>query len=111
MERPCLVPRGSEPSFRNSLFISFLLQFFSGVVSGTEQKNSTCLFLPWMSEKATKGPHTCDGLRLDGDRLTPVMSAVYQPINVPPAGAQAFLMDLLHIRRTGYNPPRGPSAG
>jgi hypothetical protein len=30
----------------------------------------------------------------------------HQPINVPTAGAQAFLMD----RRTGHNPPREPSA-
>jgi hypothetical protein len=29
----------------------------------------------------------------------------HQPINVPTAEAQAFLMDYLHIRRTGHNPP------
>jgi hypothetical protein len=33
----------------------------------------------------------------------------YQPNNVPTAGAQSFLMD--YTRRTGHNPPRGPSAG
>jgi hypothetical protein len=32
----------------------------------------------------------------------------HHPINVPAAGAQAFL---LNIRRTGHNPPRGPTAG
>jgi hypothetical protein len=32
----------------------------------------------------------------------------HQPINVPTAGAQAFLVD--YSRRTGHNPPRGPSA-
>jgi hypothetical protein len=31
----------------------------------------------------------------------------HQPINVPAAGEQAFR---LHIRRTGHNPPREPSA-
>jgi hypothetical protein len=31
---------------------------------------------------------------------------IVQPINVPTAGAQAFL----HIRRTGHNPPRVPTA-
>jgi hypothetical protein len=36
----------------------------------------------------------------------------HQPINIPTAGAQAFLMNYgLHIRRTGHNPPRVPSAG
>jgi hypothetical protein len=33
----------------------------------------------------------------------------HQPINVSTAGAQAFLMD--YTRRTGHNPPCGPSAG
>jgi negative regulator of replication initiation len=32
----------------------------------------------------------------------------HQPINVPTARAQAFLMD--HPQRTVHNPPRGPSA-
>jgi hypothetical protein len=30
-------------------------RYWSRVVSGTEQKNSTSLFLPWMSYKTTKG--------------------------------------------------------
>jgi hypothetical protein len=43
----------------------------------------------------------------------------HQPINVPTAGAQAFLCNSNNItwiddgiptRRTGHNPPRGPSA-
>jgi hypothetical protein len=33
----------------------------------------------------------------------------HQPINIPTAGAQDFLIDL-HIRRMGHNPPREPSA-
>jgi hypothetical protein len=33
----------------------------------------------------------------------------HQPINVPTAGAQAFLMDY-PTRRKGHNPPRGPNA-
>jgi hypothetical protein len=33
----------------------------------------------------------------------------HQPINVPTTGAQAFLW-ITHIRKKGYNPPRGPSA-
>jgi hypothetical protein len=33
----------------------------------------------------------------------------HQPINVPTAGAQPFLIGW--IRRMGHNPPRGPSAG
>jgi hypothetical protein len=34
----------------------------------------------------------------------------HQPINVPTTGAQAFLYGL-HIRSTGHDPQRGPSAG
>jgi hypothetical protein len=36
----------------------------------------------------------------------------HQPINVSTARAQAFLMDPYYsVRRTGHNPPRGPSTG
>jgi hypothetical protein len=41
------------------------------------------------------------------DRLNRLLYHPHQPIAVPTAGAQAFI---INIRRTGHNPPRGPSA-
>jgi hypothetical protein len=50
------------------------------LVSGTEQKNSTSLFLPWMSQKATKGL-TGSPPEIDCNQtamgLPPVTSAVF----------------------------------
>jgi hypothetical protein len=69
------------------------------MVSGTEQKNSTSLFLPWISYQTIKpalAPET-DYNQTAMD-LPPVTSAVFhhhhhhQPINVPTAGAQALIM-------------------
>jgi hypothetical protein len=52
----------------------------SRVVSGTKQKNSTSLFLPWMSIKATKGSIAL-APEIDSDQaaigLPPVTSAVF----------------------------------
>jgi hypothetical protein len=52
----------------------------SRVVSGTEQKNSASPFLPWMSEKATKGltalPPEID-CNQTSKGIPPVMSAVF----------------------------------
>jgi hypothetical protein len=38
-----------------ALRLSLKATCMSRVVSGTEQKNSTSPFLPWMTKKATKG--------------------------------------------------------
>jgi hypothetical protein len=50
------------------------------MVSGTEQKNSTSLFLPWMSLKATKGSIALTP-KIDWDQaamgLSPITSAVF----------------------------------
>jgi hypothetical protein len=61
-------------------YYTIIISYPSRVVSGTKQKISTSLFLPWMSQKTNKGliAHTpeidCDQMAMG---LPPVTSAVF----------------------------------
>jgi hypothetical protein len=62
----------------SDFILYYIIILSSRLVSGTEQKNSTFLFLPWMSLKATErltaAPPDCNQTAMG---LPPVTSAVF----------------------------------